>query len=185
MVIIALCGSIPLHAQLSTASINGTVTDASGASIPDATLILANIETGVESNSITNAVGNFVFLNVTPGMYTLLASKDGFSKATVEPFTLEVNQTATFDLRLEVGSVTETISVEATGVEIQASTSEVGAVINERAVLDLPLNGRNFTQLTLLTPGASPVNTTQNSERRGHGGGGPGRRSNHERADGP
>ncbi len=165
--ILLLSGGVALYGQLSTAAINGTVTDATGAAVPGATLTLANVETGVERQTETNEVGFYVFSNVAPGNYTLMASKEGFRKATVEPFTLEVNQTATFDVRLQVGSVTESVTVEATGVEIQASTAEVGSVINERQVLDLPLNGRNFTQLTLLTPGASPINTTQNSSGAG------------------
>ena len=149
--------------QVSTASINGTVRDSTGAVIPEAELTLQNVETGISRRAVSNSVGNYAFLNLTPAIYTLQAGKEGFRTGTVEPFTLGVNQTATFDLALEVGAVTETVTVEAIGAQIQSSTSELGTVVGQQQVIDLPLNGRNFTQLLTLTPGASPVSTAQNS----------------------
>jgi hypothetical protein len=150
-------------AQLSTASINGIVRDASGSVIPDAELMLTNIDTNVERRTRSNSAGVYVFLNVLPGNYRLQASKQGFATNRVDQFTLVVNQTATFDFTLAVGSVTESVTVEATGAEIQASTAELGAAVTRRQVMDLPLNGRNFTQLLSLTPGVAPVSVSQNS----------------------
>ncbi len=149
--------------QASTATVTGTVTDATGAIIPDAALILSNVETGVESRSVSNQVGNYSFLNVPPGFYTLQASKEGFRVTTLEPFTLLVNQTATLNISLEVGAVTESVTVEALGAQVQSSTSELGNVVAERQVVDLPLNGRNFTQLLALSAGVAPVNVSQSA----------------------
>lgn len=159
--LLTIAGSLPLHAQTSSAAITGTIRDATGAVIPDAELELTNIETGTMLHSVSNAVGNYNFLNILPGMYTLGATKEGFRTAAVEPFTLQVNQTATFDIVFEVGSVTETLTVEALGAQIQSQTSEIGNVVTERQVVDLPLNGRNFTQLLSLSAGVAAVNVSQ------------------------
>ncbi len=155
--------ALPVSAQVSTATINGMVHDASGAAIPDAEVVLHNIATGVETRTQSNASGVYVVLNILPGDYTLSARKPGFGSKTISEFRLAVNQTATFDFSLDVSSVQQSLTVEATASEIQASTAELGAVVGRQQVVDLPLNGRNFTQLLTLTPGASPVNTSQNS----------------------
>ena len=152
----------PAAAQLSTASINGTIRDGTGAVVPEADLVLQSVETGVERRSVTNSVGVYTFVSITPGIYVLTASKDGFRTSSLQPFTLVVNQTATLDFALEIGAVAETVTVEAVGAEVQSSTAELGSVMNENQVVDLPLNGRNFTQLLTLTPGASPISTAQN-----------------------
>ncbi|MDE0103814.1 MAG: carboxypeptidase-like regulatory domain-containing protein [Bryobacterales bacterium] len=144
--ILCLGGSLQVQAQTSSAAITGTIRDEAGAVIPDADLELTNIETGITVGSASNSVGKYNFLNILPGSYTLGATKDGFRPAAVEPFTLQVNQTATFDIVLEVGAVTETFTVEALGAQIQVQTSEIGNVVAERQVVDLPLNGRNFFQ---------------------------------------
>ncbi|MEO8660233.1 MAG: TonB-dependent receptor [Bryobacteraceae bacterium] len=150
-------------AQTSSASINGTVKDSSGSVIPAASLILRNTGTNVELRSTSSESGLFTFLNVNPGTYTLETSKTGFRTAKLSQFTLAVNQTATLDQILEVGSVEQSVNVEAVGAEVQASTSEIGAVVSRTQVVDLPLNGRNFTQLLSLTPGVAPVSVSQNS----------------------
>jgi hypothetical protein len=156
------------RAQQSSAAINGTVKDPSGAVVEGASITLTNLDTSVVRNSVTNSAGNYVFIDVLPGSYSFRISKPGFTSVAEQRFTLNVNQTATMDFTLTVGSTQQTVTVEASAVAIEASTSELGTVINEQAVKDLPLNGRNFTQLLTLTPGASPVSVAQNS---GGGGG--------------
>ena len=160
-----LFGATPVSvlAQLSTASINGTVRDPSGSSVANATLVLLQVETGVERSTLSNVSGNYGFLSILPGNYTLEVTADGFATSNLEPFTLLVNQTATFDFTLTLGAVTESITVEAVGAEVQSSTAELGAVVEQKQVMDLPLNGRNFTQLLALTPGAAPVSVAQNA----------------------
>jgi hypothetical protein len=91
------------------------------------------------------------------------ASKEGFQNINQPAFTLQVNQTTTFDFTLQVGSTTQTVTVEAAAAGIETSTAELGSVVTQRMVNDLPLNGRNFTQLLELTPGVSPISVAQNS----------------------
>ena len=162
----ALFISSPAVAQQSSAVINGTVKDSSGAVVEGAAITLINNETAVARTSVTNSAGTYVFIDINPAPYTIKVAKPGFSSVTQQQVTLSVNQTATYDFTLTVGSTQQSVTVEAAAVAIEASTSELGTVINEQAVQDLPLNGRNFTQLLTLTPGASPVSVGQNSGRR-------------------
>ncbi len=148
--------------QASSSAVNGTVSDQQGAVVPGTNVVLTSVETGIERRSESNAVGNYVFVNIPPGYYMLEASAEGFRTSAIEPFVLVVNQTATFDVVLEVGAVTESVTVEAVGARVQSSSSELGTAMTEQQVVDLPLNGRNFTQLLMLSPGASPVNVAQN-----------------------
>ncbi len=147
--------------QASSSAVNGTVTDQQGAVVPGTEVVLGSVETGIERSAEANAIGQYVFVNIPPGYYTISASAEGFRTAAIEPFPLVVNQTATFDIVLEVGAVTESVTVEAIGAQVQSSSSELGTAMTEQQVVDLPLNGRNFTQLLMLTPGASPVNVAQ------------------------
>lgn len=168
MAFAAFFSASPAYSQQSFAAISGTIKDQSGAVIEGASVTLTNLDTTVSRSSITNSAGNYVFINVLPGVYSLKVSKPGFSTQTETPVRLEVNQTANRDFSLVVGSTQQQVTVEAAAVAIESSTSELGTVINEQAVQDLPLNGRNFTQLLTLTPGASPISVAQNS---GGGGG--------------
>src|SRR5437660_6737982 len=153
----------PLGAQTSSGETNGTVTDSSGGVLPGASVTLTNQGTGISSTTVTNASGNFVFVNVQPGTYVLKVELQGFKTAQTPLFELGVNQTITRRIALSVGAVSENVTVSATSPIVQASSSELGTVITEEAVHDLPLNGRNFTQLLTLTPGATPVSTAQGS----------------------
>jgi Carboxypeptidase regulatory-like domain/TonB dependent receptor len=154
---------VMITAQNSTASVNGTVRDTSGSVVPGSDVVLSNTQTNVERRAVTNEAGIYVFLNAIPGKYGLQASKIGFKTSKQSTFALAVNQTATFDFTLELGEITQEVTVEAVGAEVQSSTAELGAVVGHEQVQDLPLNGRNFTQLLSLTPGASPVSVAQNS----------------------
>ena len=149
--------------QSTTGGVNGTITDTTGAVVPGTAVTLSNVETGVEVTTEANASGFFVFVNVQPGNYTLVSEQTGFKSAVLPTFNVGVNQTVTQNIALEVGSVTETIEVMAQAEQLQQSTSELGTVIGVKEVEDLPLNGRNFTQLLTLTPGATPVSTAQSS----------------------
>jgi outer membrane receptor protein involved in Fe transport len=153
--------------QLANAAINGTVQDNSGGVIPDATVVLHNNAQNVDRSVTTNGVGYYVILDIIPGSYNLSVSKSGFSVAQQTDITLVVNQTATINITLTPGVVSQTVNVQATAVALQASTAELGVAIVRTEVNDLPLNGRNFTQLLNLTPGVSTVNVAQNSEGAG------------------
>ena len=152
-----------VFAQSTIGSVNGTITDTTGAVVPGTSVTLSNVGTGVEVTTGANASGFFVFVNVQPGNYTLVAEQTGFKTVLLPTFNVGVNQTVTQNLALEVGNVTETIEVMAQAEQLQQSTSELGTVIGVKEIEDLPLNGRNFTQLLTLTPGATPVSTAQSN----------------------
>ena len=156
-------GFMPARAQVSTASITGTIRDATGSAVPEAVIILRNPSTGVDRSTSSNTAGNYAFLSVSPGAYTLSSEKTGFASSSIQPFTLAVNQTATFDFTLTVGAVQQSVTVQAVGAAVEASTAELGSVVTNEQVVDLPLNGRNFTQLLTLNPGTSPVSVSQNA----------------------
>src|SRR5258708_26876861 len=153
--------ALALDAQVAKASIQGTVRDSSGASIPGGALTLHNVATGVDVASGAKGAGEYAMVNIQPGPYDLRVSKPGFQSSLQRSIVLAVNQTATYDVTLNLGSSEQTITVAAVAPTIESSTAELGAVIATASVNDLPLNGRNFTQLLALTPGASPVNTAQ------------------------
>ncbi len=144
-------------AQISTASINGTVSDPQGAIIPSAELLLTNTRTGVQLRTRSTEAGLYRFQNVQVGTYTLAASSQGFATKRLDAFTLTVNQAATLDFVLDVGAITETVNVQAAAVQLQSSSAELGQAIEEKQVKDLPLNGRNFTQMMMLQPGVVMV----------------------------
>ncbi len=151
------------RSQLSTASLNGVVRDNMGAVLPKAQVALRNPDTGVERNTVSNDTGTYVFTDINPGRYSLKVSAPSFSTKQVSDFVLAVNQTATIDVALAPGAQTEVVNVAATTEQLQASTAELGTVIATKQVNDLPLNGRNFTQLLSLTPGVAPISVGQNS----------------------
>ncbi|HEX4772905.1 MAG TPA: TonB-dependent receptor [Bryobacteraceae bacterium] len=157
-----------VYGQGSTGAINGTVTDPSGSVVPGVSVVLKNTATAAEQVATTNADGRYVFPTVQPGYYTLTLTKQGFTTINEPRFQTAVNQTATHDFTLQVGATTQELTVEATATAIEASTAELGTAIQTQEVNNLPLNGRNFTQLLTLTPGTSPISTGQNS---GGGGG--------------
>ncbi|HWY52919.1 MAG TPA: TonB-dependent receptor [Terriglobales bacterium] len=150
-----------------TGAINGTVRDSGGAVITDATVVLHNHDTNLDRTTVTNGVGAYVMPNIQPGNYDLKVSKSGFGTALNSGITLVVNQTATYDFMLKAGGVNEVVNVQANPVALETSTSELGVAVVKEQVNDLPLNGRNFTQLLNLTPGVSTVNVSQNSATSG------------------
>jgi hypothetical protein len=170
LLFLALLGSsavslspVKAAAQLSSAAIHGTVRDSSGAVVKDAAITLHETSTGTERKTDSNSAGSFAFVDVAPGNYTLAVAKAGFSTATQAPFPLNVNQTATFNFSLVVGSQVQQVTVAAGSTQLATSTENLGTVINGTAVNSLPLNGRNFTQLLTLTPGSSRADTGQAS----------------------
>jgi hypothetical protein len=146
----------PLHAQ-TTAGIAGSVSDTTGAAVPGAQVTLRSVETGAVRTAVTNDAGFYEFALLPPGLYVLEVQKPGFKRATREDLRLEVNQAPRLDFILEVGDVAESVEVRAATPLLESSTSSIGAVIESKAVSDLPLNGRNFAQLAILSPGVTGV----------------------------
>lgn len=149
--------------QSTSASVNGTVRDQSGAVISGVKIVLANIESGVQHIAATGSAGAYSIGDIPPGNYSAGALKDGFATEQKTGLILQVNQTATLDFVMTVGSHEETVTVVSNLSVVNSTTSELGTVITTLLVTNLPLNGRNFTQLLALTPGVSPVSVAQNS----------------------
>lgn len=170
--IFCLLSAVTMHPwallSQSSASISGTVVDTTGAAVPEAQVVLKNAATNVEQSTITSSSGTYSLINVPPGNYLLEVKKTGFTTARATDVVLGVNQGANFNFTLSPGTVTQSVTVSGQAAAVETSTAELGTVINTRAVTDLPLNGRNFTELLELTPGVSPVSVGQNS---GGGGG--------------
>ncbi len=158
-----LLSSGSANAQLSSGSITGIVRDASGSVVANASLTLRNVDTTIQHTAVSNEAGNYVFLNLGPGRYVLEASASGFATKRVAEFVLAVNQTTSIDISLQVGSQSEVVTISAETEQLDVSTADLGTVIATKQVNDLPLNGRNFTQLLSLTPGVAPVSVAQNS----------------------
>lgn len=137
-----------------TAQITGLVTDSTGASVPGAMVTAKNLATGIENHTTTNARGNFTIPQVIPGSYSVAASKSGFNTIIRSPIKLDIAQIARIDFTLQVGSVTQNVTVNAATPLLQTQNAATGQVIGSTQVVNLPLNGRNFLQLATLTPGA-------------------------------
>jgi hypothetical protein len=164
LVALVLMVMIPHGASAqATATLNGVVRDSSGAVVPHAAVTLQNTDTNTERESLTNDSGLYVFVSVPPGEYVLKVTKNGFATATQAGLHVLVNQDSTQDVTLRAGSTQESVTVEASAVTLETANATLGAVIESKQVLDLPLNGRNFTQLLALTPGVAPVSVAQNS----------------------
>jgi Carboxypeptidase regulatory-like domain len=150
------------RAQVSDATLHGAVRDQSGAVITGATVTLRNVDTAVEKTTSSNGAGEYSFQSITPGRYTLNANAPGFSPKEISEFILTVGQAADIDFSLSVGTESQKVTVEATSQQLETSSADLGVVIATKQVNDLPLNGRNFTQLLSLTPGVVPISTGQN-----------------------
>ncbi|MDQ2946265.1 MAG: TonB-dependent receptor [Acidobacteriota bacterium] len=140
-------------AQFDTASVIGTVRDQTGAVVNNSKVTLQSVDTGVNNNTNTDANGDFTFLNVRVGKYTLRAEAPGFKAAVASEFTVTVSARQRVDLNLQLGATTETVDVQGGAVLLETDSSDRGTVINTQAIVNLPLNGRSYADLTLLSPG--------------------------------
>lgn len=147
-------------AQYDTASVLGAVTDSSGAVVPNARLTLSNTTTGVQANTTSDESGSFQFLNLRIGTYRLTAEAKGFKQAKSEEFTLTVSARQRVNLTLPVGEMTESVTVSAAAVMLESDSSDRGQVVRREAIVNLPLNGRAYADLALLSPGVRKSNIT-------------------------
>jgi hypothetical protein len=146
-------GVMTSRAQQLTADIKGTVTDATGAGVPDAQVTATNTQTQVAQTSPSKSDGSFEFLQLPIGVYSVTVVKPGFSKFAAENIQLAINQTYTLAVKLQVGSVNSTIEVTEQAAQVETSTTQLDTVVEAQKIVDLPLNGRNWVQLQQLAPG--------------------------------
>jgi len=151
----------PAHAQFDTATVLGTVRDNTGAVVPGATVTLTNIDTGITATRVTDENGNFEFATVRIGRYRVTAELSGFSVALADNVQATVGARQRVDLQLTPGNIQETVEVVGAATRLETDSSERGQVITAQQVVQLPLNGREYSSLALLTPGVrlSALNT--------------------------
>jgi len=142
-----------LFAQSELATLTGTVTDPTGAVVSGADITVSNEATNLAATARTSDAGRYFVPSLRPGVYTVAASLTGFKKHTQSGVILQVNETVRLDIALTVGAVTEEVTVSAAATLLQTETSDRGAVIDQRKIIELPLNGRDYNQLALLSPG--------------------------------
>ena len=158
-----------LCAQQITGTVTGIATDRTGAVVPGVAIKVTSVQTNVTRETTTDGSGAFSVPFLPAASYTLDATAKGFRPFQVSAFVLQVGQTARVDLALEVGDVTQTLSVSGNAEALQTESASVGAVISAEKIVDLPLNGRNFIQLAQLIPGVNPGTPGSISVRRGRG----------------
>jgi len=149
-----------LYGQTAYGSINGSVVDASGAAITDAQVTLTNLGTSEKRVQPSSSDGLFLFPNLVPGQYRIDVEKAGFKHFTQQPVTVDVQQTSRIEAVMSVGEVTQTVEVTAETPLLQAETSSLGTVVDQREANELPLNGRNIYNLTTITPSVVPQGNT-------------------------
>jgi hypothetical protein len=163
---------IAAEAQNSTTGVVlGTVTDTSGASVVDATVVLRNTATNNSTTQATNGAGQYTFVNVAPGAYEVTVKKDGFRTSTVTALSVDVAKSYTVDVKLEIGAVTESITVSTEArVELQTTDAQVGDVIGGTTLSRLPTLTRDASELLTLQPGTTPYDTPANGGFGNNGG---------------
>src|ERR1700726_209896 len=156
LVILVLAFPINAGAQKDAGSIVGSVKDASGALVSQAAVTVTDVERGSNFSKKTNDAGEYVAGPLRVGRYTVTVEHPGFKKAVSEPVNLDVQQRIALNVTLQVGRITEAIQVSGVTPLLETETSELGQVVDNKRVANLPLNGRNFAQLALLTAGTAP-----------------------------
>jgi hypothetical protein len=155
------CGS-RASGQDATGRITGIIYDPSGAVITDAHVTVTNVATHISRETTSDATGFYQVLALPIGSYTVSVEHQGFRSATTAESKLEINQTLKIDIKMEVGSTAETVTVESTTGTVETINPTLGSTVSERTVQDMPLNGRNALDLALLQPGVLPADNPAN-----------------------
>jgi len=157
VMVFALVCVTGIRAQEISAGIHGTVTDESGGTVSGARVTAINTDTGLQRGTVSNAQGAYLLVELPVGHYRVEAEAQGFKKYVQEGISLDVNQQATVAVHLAVGTATQQIQVTSDAPMIETTSTNLGQTVGEREILDLPLNGRAFTQLGLLQTGVVPL----------------------------
>jgi hypothetical protein len=147
----------PAGAQVAGGTIQGLVSDPSGSTLPGAKVTITSVATGVSRNAITNAAGFYSIASLQPAVYRVAVSAQGFSSTTAENVSLAVGADLTINFALKVGSSTENVEVRDNAATVDLATSEIDEVVDSSTMRELPLNGRDWSQLITLQPGADEV----------------------------
>ena len=163
--------SLPLFSQ-TLGEITGQITDASGGIVPGATITVTNTATNAVRTAISTDSGDYAFPSLAPGVYTMRIEKVGFKSSTSRDVQLQVQQTVRLDFSMAVGQVSESIEVSAQATQLQAENATLGTVIENKRIVELPLNGRNYLQLVALSanvttasPSAGQAGSRQGGDR--------------------
>ena len=164
--VLALLLPIVLVAQIDTGTIVGRVKDPSGAVLPGVSVTATQEDTGVVATTVTNDRGEFVFPGQKVGRYTVAAELQGFKKANYTGVRLSVQDRLQLDFELGVGALTESVTVTGRAELLQTQSADIGTVVDERTVRDLPLLGRRYSELAFLVPGvvSAPAGITSRGE---------------------
>src|SRR6266404_4948134 len=156
VLIICLAAAVPsVAAQITSGTITGLVTDDSGSAVAGASVTVTSTQTGATRTATTSAEGTFSFQELSPGLYNITVSKQGFKKVEQRGVEAHVSDLTNVTIKMPVGGIVETVEVEASAVQVETQSGEVGNVVTGQEVRELPMNGRNFVQLTTLMPGAA------------------------------
>jgi hypothetical protein len=161
LILSAFLSGVPAFAQTTNGLMTGVITDPSGALISQAQITVTNQGTGVSRTTVSDSKGYYIVPQLAPGIYSVSVKMAGFASENRAKLQLQVNQSLTLDFALPISSTSETIQVTDTPPQLNTTSSTLGDVIGHAAIVDLPLDGRQFTQLTLLTPGAVPSQAGQ------------------------
>lgn len=142
------------HAQLDTSTITGVVTDRSGAVVPNANVVITDTKTNRSFSTVTNSKGEYFAPSLSVSIYQVKVSKKGYNTTTLDGIVLHANDSIAENVVLDIGAVSETVTIQANKVQVDTETSNLGVTINANQVSQLPLNGRDVTDLLALTPGA-------------------------------
>jgi len=160
LVILGLLFATAAFGQYDTASVLGTVTDPSSAVVSNVKVTLENVKTGVKQTAVTDLHGDYLFLNQRIGDYRVIGEAPGFKQMSSDVFTLTVNARQRVNLVLQVGEITQSIAVTGAVEALETDSSDRGQVIQRGAIVNLPLNGRAYADLALLSPGVRKSNIT-------------------------
>src|SRR5262245_9704264 len=153
VVLMSAAAAVFAQSEIGGATLNGTVTDPSGAAVPGAKVTIVSPATGLSRTTQTTDVGLYSFPRLPVGTYDLTVDAEGFKTSKRTAIPLQVGAVATIDVGLEVGSAQDTVSVTAEAPVVETTRSSAGANITDKAVANLPVNGRNFIDFALMAPG--------------------------------
>ena len=172
LIVLGLCGTLPLDAQVTGGTISGVVTDASGGAVPNVEISIANTATDLITKVKTSPEGFYSVPNLLPGPYQVTATSAGFSTAVVNGITLTVGAQQSVNISLIVGETSQQVEVTSSALAVELASSTLSDVVSGTEVRDMPLNGRSWTDLAQLQPGVNAIHTqaaTNTSDRASRG----------------